>query len=411
MPSTVTRAVIILTPPKGGWRWLLDKPLAGVPALQRLVFAMGRAGIERILILSEDLDAHRRMNLQKNLADDPRSKAEVMIQDRFQEGDTKEFLQLNQANDPVPLLLAPGNLVTTTRTLKQFLERDTASESKPGLSDDEFHLPALVASTELPQIMEGPVKFSTPDSTIFKESDSKGENFFRLVEDHHNFRGLESELIHQHGHNYSQLLDVYFNVHFSLPISSLLIRLPVTPNQVTLFGLVIGAAAGWLFSRGDYMSGLGGGILLAFTAIWDCCDGDVARMKFMESDFGETLDTACDNIINIFIFLGLAFGAAKVHGWGYALLPFALLALGGLSIFALIYFPEGGKGDFFKGARIFDVIQLLASRNFIYVILGFSVFGRLDWFLWLAGFGSLIFALILFFEKLRIQNSRSGKPV
>ncbi len=410
MTSSVTRAVIVLSPPKGGWRWLLEKPLAGVPALQRLVFAMGRAGIERIVILSEDLDAHRRMNLQKALEADPRNRAEVLIQDRYQEGDAGEFLQLDEGDDSAPLLLAPGNLVTTTATLRRILEEKPSAESERKPGSEEFALPALISSSEVPRVMEDPVSFSKPAVRTSGSTENARENFIRLVEDHHHFRQLESDLIHQHRHHYSQLLDVYFNGHFSLPISSLLIRLPVTPNQVTIFGLVIGAAAGWLFSLGDYMSGLVGGILLAFTAIWDCCDGDVARMKFMESDFGETLDTACDNIINLFIFMGLAFGVAKVHGWGYALIPFLLLALGGLSIFALIYFPQGGKGDFFKGTRIFDVIQLLASRNFIYIILGFAVFGRLDWFLWLAGFGSLIFALVLFFEKQRIQNLEPEKP-
>ncbi|QPJ60838.1 MAG: CDP-alcohol phosphatidyltransferase family protein [Candidatus Nitronauta litoralis] len=411
MTSHVDRAVIILTPPEGGWRWLLDKPLAGVPALQRLVFTMGRAGIEKILILSEDLDAHRRLKLQENFAADPRSRAEVLIQDRYQEGEVGEFLQLDEAMDSAPILLAPGNLVTTTASLRKFLGKNSFSEPDGNSGDDEYSLPALIASSKLKRVKADKMVFSKEPLPAISRPGAKGESFFRLVEDHRQFRRLESDLIHQHRHHYSQLLDVYFNVHFSLPISSLLIRLPVTPNQVTIFGLVIGAAAGWLFSLGDYMSGLVGGVLLAFTAIWDCCDGDVARMKFMESDFGETLDTACDNIINIFIFLGLAFGVAKVHGWGYALLPFALLALGGLSIFALIYFPEGGKGDFFKGTKIFDVIELLASRNFIYIILGFSVFGRLDWFLWLAGFGSLIFALILFYEKQRIQKTRSVKPV
>lgn len=409
MTSSVTRAVIVLAPPKGGWRWLLEKPLAGVPVLQRLVFAMGRSGIERILIMSEDLDAHRRMNLQKALDADPRNRAEVLIQDRYQEGDAGEFLQLDEGGDSAPLLLAPGNLVTTTTTLRRILEEKPLAESETKPGSEEFDLPALIASSELPRVMEGPVRFSKPVTRTFSSPDNARVHFIRLVEDHHQFRQLESDLIHQHRHHYSQLLDVYFNGHFSLPISSMLIRLPVTPNQVTLFGLVIGATAGWLFSLGDYMSGLVGGILLAFTAIWDCCDGDVARMKFMESDFGETLDTACDNIINVFIFMGLAFGVAKVHGWGYALTPFLLLTLGGLSIFALIYFPQGGKGDFFKGTRIFEVIELLASRNFIYIILGFAVFGRLDWFLWLAGFGSLIFALVLYFAKQRIQALEPGK--
>jgi len=101
-------------------------------------------------------------------------------------------------------------------------------------------------------------------------------------------------------------------------------------------------ASGFFFAQGNYWSGFVGGLLLAVTAIWDCCDGDVARLKFMESDFGETLDTICDNIINIFIFTGIMFGVAHSKGLAQALIPFLLLSLGGSWIFCLIYFPKGG---------------------------------------------------------------------
>ncbi len=79
--------------------------------------------------------------------------------------------------------------------------------------------------------------------------------------------------------------------------------------------------------------------------------------------------------------------------------PFTMLATGGGLIFAFIYFPKGGKGSFFRESRMYDIIQTLASRNFIYVILLFAIGGHLDWFLWLAGIGSLIFALMLFIAR------------
>jgi phosphatidylglycerophosphate synthase len=160
------------------------------------------------------------------------------------------------------------------------------------------------------------------------------------------------------------------------------------------------------------LGGLGGGFLLVFTAIWDCCDGDVARLKFMESDFGEYLDTLCDNIINVFIFVGIAVGVSKEYGILTSAIPFALLALGGISIFILIYFPRGtDKGGFFKGTRMYDVILLLASRNFVYIIFLFSIFNSLDWFLWIAGFGANIFALTLLSYKRKILPKLENNSV
>jgi phosphatidylglycerophosphate synthase len=171
-------------------------------------------------------------------------------------------------------------------------------------------------------------------------------------------------------------MDIWFNSLFSIPISAMLLKTPLTPNILTLFGLFIGFLAGWCFAQGNYLSNLAGGLLLALTAIWDCCDGDVARLKLMESDFGEKLDTACDNIINVFIFSGMMLGVAKTHGWGHALIPFIMLTIGGALIFAFIYFPKDGKGSYFKEYKMYDVIQVLASRNFIYVILLFALGGH-----------------------------------
>ena len=150
---------------------------------------------------------------------------------------------------------------------------------------------------------------------------------------------------------------------------------------------------------------------MVFSGIWDCCDGDVARLKFMESDYGEYLDTMCDNIINILTFIGIAIGVARQSGLIASLIPFALLLAGGILIFILIYFPKGyGKGYSFKGTRMYDVILLLASRNFIYVILLFAIFDRLDYFLWLAGFGSNVFAMALFLTKWNTSFTAKIKP-
>ena len=200
-------------------------------------------------------------------------------------------------------------------------------------------------------------------------------------------------------------MDIWVNSLFAAKISSFLVKTPLTPNQITLFGLVIGMASGICFTQGNYWSSFLGGLLLVFTAILDCCDGNVARLKFMESDFGEKLDTACDNIINIFVFTGMMLGVAHSQGLIQAMIPFLLLALGGGWIFYLIYFPRGGKGAFFKNTPIYDAIQVLASRNFIYIVFVFAVVDKLDWFLWLAGIGSNIFALSIYMAKRKILVS------
>ncbi len=402
MPApTVEQALIVLTPPSGGWRWLLEKPMAGVTPLERLIFSLGRAGIERIGVLCHEMKPSVRDDLQRRFENEKRNRAEVTFVDAEDFKRAEDRSNCRFYDQTQPALWIPGNWVTTQHTIRDFLQ-----------STREAKMPVLLVSASgetsmtliLPDCIdhfEGNLA-EVLNETFVETVDVGPSGFLGQVKDAISFRKVEQALLTHHRRHYTQLLDVHFNAYFSIPISSWLVRMPVTPNQLTLSGLLIGLASGWLFAQGDYWSGLAGGLLLAFTAIWDCCDGDVARLKFMESDFGATLDTTCDNIINVFLFTGLAFGAAKLHGWSYALMPFLLLILGGVSIFCLIYFPEGDKGDFFKKTALYDVILLLASRNFIYVILGFSLFGALDQFLWLAGFGSVVFAGVLFFVKQRI---------
>jgi phosphatidylglycerophosphate synthase len=116
------------------------------------------------------------------------------------------------------------------------------------------------------------------------------------------------------------------NRRISIPISRQLIKLPITPNMVSLFTLGVSVAAGASYALGGYLNTLLGAILSVWASILDGCDGEVARLKLQESYFGCWLETACDYLYYLFIFAGMTIGL--VHGsgnrafaaWGVALL-------------------------------------------------------------------------------------------
>lgn len=411
--NAIRLAVILLAPLASGYTILLDRDIAGLNLFKRLLLTLQRAGIENFVVLSKHLPQEKWSEIENDLHEDVRFKGQLSWSDQkqyIQNGDEN----LHQAfDDPRGFLLLDGNLVTSAKLIDDFIWKtwwtDIGIKQQIArlkfIRDDPARI--FIFPPHSGKRLDDFLRSDTLDGPIAPVS-MEGESFLlKTVEDAPSARQAEREVIQNHKFHYSQLMDKWFNSHFSLPISSRLVKTFLTPNQVTLLGLLIGLGAGWLFSLGNYWGGLFGGILLVGTAIWDCCDGDVARLKFMESDFGDTLDTCCDNIINVFVFTGMMIGTARSQGLSYALTPFALLALGGTAIFILIYFPKGGKGSFFKDIWMYGLIQVLASRNFIYIILIFAVFGRIDWFLWLAGIGSNVFALILFFVKRRI--SPSGK--
>ena len=102
-----------------------------------------------------------------------------------------------------------------------------------------------------------------------------------------------------------------FNRRISLPLSVLLVRTPITANQISLFIVGLGFWAAWLFSRGTYAACLLGAVISLVASILDGCDGEVARLKYQESVFGCWLETIGDYAYYFAIFIGITVGAVR----------------------------------------------------------------------------------------------------
>jgi phosphatidylglycerophosphate synthase len=122
------------------------------------------------------------------------------------------------------------------------------------------------------------------------------------------------------------------NRRISIPISRQLIKFPITPNMVSIFTLGVGIASGALFAVGGYWNVLAGAVLSVWAGILDGCDGEVARLKLLESDFGCWLETVCDYLYYLLIFSGMAIGLIRTSDekmyviWGVLLLFGAVMS-------------------------------------------------------------------------------------
>ncbi|MEE9317322.1 MAG: CDP-alcohol phosphatidyltransferase family protein [Rhodospirillales bacterium] len=101
---------------------------------------------------------------------------------------------------------------------------------------------------------------------------------------------------------------------FSGRLTPILVALPITPNQISIAGLLFGLSACWLFSLGGYVWSLAGAGLFFVCYVLDFCDGEVARAKNLTSDFGHKLDTFVDWIVHTAFFLGLGIGIEAETG-------------------------------------------------------------------------------------------------
>jgi uncharacterized protein (TIRG00374 family) len=123
------------------------------------------------------------------------------------------------------------------------------------------------------------------------------------------------------------------NRRLSVPISRQLVKWPITPNMVSLFTLGVGIAAALFFAWGGYWPVLVGAMLSVWASILDGCDGEVARLKLLESDFGCWLETVCDYLYYLFIFAGMTIGLARNCGARTYLVWGSLLLFGAVTSF------------------------------------------------------------------------------
>ena len=106
-------------------------------------------------------------------------------------------------------------------------------------------------------------------------------------------------------HSDSPIIDRYIIRKISRFVSGLLSRTPVTPNQVTIISLILGIISGVFFSLGEYTYTITAGLLHFLSTVFDQCDGEVARLKQMETEFGRKLDIIVDAIVNAVNVIGI----------------------------------------------------------------------------------------------------------
>ena len=104
------------------------------------------------------------------------------------------------------------------------------------------------------------------------------------------------------------------NRKISVPISRKLINFPITPNMVSIFTLGVGVVSACIFRRRGLLEYARGRLLSVWASILDGCDGEVARLKLLDSEFGCWLETICDYLYYLLIFAGMTIGLTRTTG-------------------------------------------------------------------------------------------------
>jgi phosphatidylglycerophosphate synthase len=190
----------------------------------------------------------------------------------------------------------------------------------------------------------------------------------------------------------SPIIDRYIIRKISGFITGFLIRTPVTPNQVTIISLILGIIAGIFFSFGGHTHTITAGLIFFLCVVFDQCDGEVARIKHMESEFGRAFDIIVDSIVNAVIVAGITLTLYKTSGSGFIII-IGILAITGISISILLapYFGHENKKD--TGTKA--ILDKLNNKDFFYIIMFASViFNQMIWFLLIMAVGTNIYWIV-----------------
>lgn len=165
-------------------------------------------------------------------------------------------------------------------------------------------------------------------------------------------------------------VDRYLHRRCSRWISRLLVRTPVTPNQVSLLSLAIGLVAVWCFWHATAASALLGVLVYALACIVDHADGEIARLTFQESRLGANLDWTIDTIIHTGIVLGIG-----VSSGGRLMGVVGLLGAAGVTLSAISarYLPR----ELEVGPTVGGLLKNIANRDLFYLVL--LSFAALRW--------------------------------
>lgn len=214
------------------------------------------------------------------------------------------------------------------------------------------------------------------------------------------------------------------------PAVRLLTHTRVTPNVVTLGGLVVGIFAALMYSRGYYVAYVGGALLFFLSGLFDEVDGMLARIKFRESVFGTWFEGLVDEATYLLLFSGITIGLYRQRGsrdltYGYLLLVGAALSIAVTRLQRKLATSPDKPHEY--AGRLNRLLESDASNPIswivrqihmfvkkgvsIHYLLIFTVCGGLPWLLRLAALGAnMTWILALYFNRrfFRPGKSRPG---
>ena len=360
-----------------------DASVAQVPQLKRIVINSQRAGIERFHIVSDNADF-----LSALFLDDGRITSEInwvspgesvpadsagalVLESSFGTtgyGQIEKFLRdsLDRGEGEISLLVEENS------------EPLAGVDARTGLVDSYLDGARSVAGALVADGADVPAILSAPglDAWLGREAERgrvrtfgiRRGQWYRLSDTGESVEEAERIIFSHVGKTATGWIARKINGRVSLPLSKLLIRTPLTPNMISVLINLIGMLCGPLYALGHPVLGA---VFMQIATVLDRCDGEVARIKLMETKKGQWVDTISDQFTVLSFLIGVPLGYYLQTGsvvpvllGTYNLVVFALF-LGWSLYFIRKYTDSGSLVAYFEVDRHIDPGELSGLRKLL----------------------------------------------
>ena len=391
-------SVLHLPSPPKPWKtseWYAS-PIAGVPFLLRNVLSLQRSGIHDLVIFIDTSQVEIE-KLESTINEDPRINAKIHWISNYEQ--LKETLH----NQKSRILHFNGSALHDKKETRSLLKTFAQQETEAALP---------IVPGKLESIAE---KIQRNDEKELFEFQEQTPFFAYIpgsatahIQEQNDFSIQQERLLAGSGQDHDSFFTRLLSRSVSNKMTRYFLNTSVTPNQITLFSFALGLVSAICFAEGTYPLNIFGGFLLLFSTWLDGTDGEIARLKFMESEFGGKLDIICDNIVHFFVFGSIGWGVAKTTGDETYLYLGGLAAIAGLASFVLL----GGtilKKSTDATTPISDsepsMAEKLANRDFVNFLMLMALINQLKVFIFIAAIGATIFTIYLVYLR-QTQESK-----
>src|SRR5712671_2689653 len=251
--------------------------IAGLPLLRRIVLAAARAGFQRVLV-------------------HPRACPEP----RLLEGTGASMLGADAgAGAPGRLVLLPVNVLPQARWLRLLrempLDPGTPAVDPSGTATMEGAEGGVLLRSAGDGALDLIAELGR-HPRVASAGDPAGR--FPLV-GADGTKAAEAWLLQSLIKDTEGFMSRHVERRISLAITRRLVATSITPNAMTLVSLAVGLLGAPFFLSPDPLLQVTGSLLFLTHSILDGCDGELARLKFLESPGGARLDFWGDNLVHV----------------------------------------------------------------------------------------------------------------